>query len=293
MIVRILTGRDSGIFERFLSGHAETSMYLRGNARRVGLDYEDKDFHADYFGAFDPDENLTGVLAHGRSGRLLMQATDGSVTSALVSAFRETVTRPVSGFLGPDEQVEQTIQELGLSGEAWAMNKNEQLYGVEMKSLISPCDRVDFEMVDAGLLDHSLLTRWIRENERETQGAEEGEELEEDVRRQVKWTMDENHWGLLKNGEPVALSGFTSLLPDIVQVGSVWTPPEHRCHGYARALVAKTLKLASRQGVERAILFTDNPAAVKAYRAIGFEQIGFYRIALLKKAINLNAGPAV
>jgi predicted GNAT family acetyltransferase len=71
-------------------------------------------------------------------------------------------------------------------------------------------------------------------------------------------------------------------------VGPVWTPPEHRNKGYARLLLAYTLYQEKLKGTKQAILFTDNPAAIKAYLAIGFEKIGNYRLALLEKPIKLQ-----
>lgn len=34
------------------------------------------------------------------------------------------------------------------------------------------------------------------------------------------------------------------------------------------------------KGTKQAILFTDNPAAIKTYLAVGFKKIGDYRLAL-------------
>ena len=93
---------------------------------------------------------------------------------------------------------------------------------------------------------------------------------------------------LLIDGEPVSLSGFNARLPDIVQIGPVWTPTEYRSRGYARTLVALTLQKERKQGVQKAILSTGNPVAAKAYEAIGFEKIGSYCLALLKEPIDLN-----
>jgi predicted GNAT family acetyltransferase len=36
--------------------------------------------------------------------------------------------------------------------------------------------------------------------------------------------------------------------------------------------------------VEKAVLFANNPAAVKSYEEIGFKKIGTYRLALLKQS---------
>jgi predicted GNAT family acetyltransferase len=76
------------------------------------------------------------------------------------------------------------------------------------------------------------------------------------------------------------MAGFNARLPGIVQVGAVWTPPEHRRKGFARAAVALHLAEARAEGVSRAILFTSNPFAARAYRALGFSEIGRFTILL-------------
>jgi predicted GNAT family acetyltransferase len=90
-------------------------------------------------------------------------------------------------------------------------------------------------------------------------------------------------WLLLSNGTPVSYSVFNAVLPDIVQIGGVWTPPELRGHGYARCVVAGSLLAARAQGVERAVLFADpvNEAARRAYRSLGFRVVGDYGLVLL------------
>jgi predicted GNAT family acetyltransferase len=85
---------------------------------------------------------------------------------------------------------------------------------------------------------------------------------------------------LLQNGAVVAQTNFNAALPDTVQVGGVYTPPALRGHGLARRAVAAHLGEAFAAGVENAILFSASENASKAYRAIGFREIGAYRIVL-------------
>jgi predicted GNAT family acetyltransferase len=77
-------------------------------------------------------------------------------------------------------------------------------------------------------------------------------------------------------GRPVAFTGFNAALPDVVQVGGVYTPPFGRARGFARAAVAGSLLHARDRGAVRAVLFTDvdNAPAQRAYRALGFEPVG-------------------
>jgi uncharacterized protein len=85
---------------------------------------------------------------------------------------------------------------------------------------------------------------------------------------------------LFGGGTPVAYAGFNATLPDMVQVGGVFTPPLLRGRGHARCAVAASLASARSRGVARAILFTDHDhdhvAAERAYAALGFRPIGDY-----------------
>jgi GNAT superfamily N-acetyltransferase len=63
----------------------------------------------------------------------------------------------------------------------------------------------------------------------------------------------------------------------VLRVGPVYTPPEHRNHGYARWLTYEVTALAlERPGVEHAMLFTDaaNPVSNSIYRQAGYQPRG-------------------
>src|SRR5438552_2962199 len=73
-----------------------------------------------------------------------------------------------------------------------------------------------------------------------------------------------DHWLLEDRGEPLSYTAFNARLPDIVQVGGVWTPPALRGRGYARCAVAGSLLEARAGGARRAILFTSSASAARA-----------------------------
>ena len=93
---------------------------------------------------------------------------------------------------------------------------------------------------------------------------------------------DGNAWVAIKNGVPVSLSAFNATLPDIVQLGGIYTPPELRGQGFARAAVAASLIVARDRGASRAVLFTNNPSAARTYEALGFRRAGDYSLVLLR-----------
>src|SRR6185295_7060438 len=75
------------------------------------------------------------------------------------------------------------------------------------------------------------------------------EEIESGYAEGVTWVLE-------VEGAVVAMQQFNAALPDAVQVGGVWTPPDLRNRGYARAVVAGSLLAARAAGARRGVLFT-------------------------------------
>lgn len=75
-------------------------------------------------------------------------------------------------------------------------------------------------------------------------------------------------------GQVVHLTGHNLPAFGVARVGPVYTPPEHRGHGYASAAVAGVSRRLLEQGV-RVCLFTDqaNPTSNRIYTALGFEPV--------------------
>ncbi|HRW08377.1 MAG TPA: GNAT family N-acetyltransferase, partial [Caldilineaceae bacterium] len=96
-----------------------------------------------------------------------------------------------------------------------------------------------------------------------------------------------NTWVLEAAGKLVAMSSFNAAIAEAVQVGGVYTPPALRGRGYGRAVVAASLHAAQAEGVQRAILFTDdqNSAAQSAYHALGFQRVDNWGLVLLKDPV--------
>ncbi|MBV8300839.1 MAG: GNAT family N-acetyltransferase [Candidatus Dormibacteraeota bacterium] len=74
-------------------------------------------------------------------------------------------------------------------------------------------------------------------------------------------------------GSPVSLAGYRGPYSGVVRVGPVYTPPEHRNHGYARRLVYEiTEAMLQRAGVDVCMLFADaaNPVSNGIYAQVGY-----------------------
>jgi predicted GNAT family acetyltransferase len=80
---------------------------------------------------------------------------------------------------------------------------------------------------------------------------------------------------LNEHGDPVSFAGRTTAIAGVSRIGPVYTPPEHRRHGYAAAVTAACTQHALDTGAEQVILFTDlaNPTSNAIYQRLGYRPI--------------------
>lgn len=293
MNIRLLKNQDTKVLEEYLDPHKAECMFICSNLKAAGIEYKGADFDGEYFGYFDKHddhlERLLGVIVHYWNGNVMMHAEGNDVLEKLILHFKKNISRPVAGILGPNIQAEHVIENLGLSERSFRINSNEGLYGINLEALNELTIPQHMNVVSTQDVPKSILIEWMKSYDIEALGALNNETLEKQAQEQWNLRLKKNNsWVLLLEGTPVALSAFNARLADMVQVGPVWTPPEYRNKGFARLLLSYTLHQEKLQGTKQAILFTDNPAAIKAYLAIGFKKIGNYRLALLKKPAHLQ-----
>jgi GNAT superfamily N-acetyltransferase len=282
MDIRILDDSDQPKLEAFLIGHRDTSMFLRANALRVGLVYRGAPLQALYTGAFE-GERVIGVVAHGWNGMVLLQCP-GEIDE-LARRCIAWSGRKVMGFLGPADQVRRARIALELANAPTQMDEEEWLYALDLADLEIPAALQKGEIVCRAPLpeDRDLLCRWRSAYDMETLGSTDSEETRIRAAAALDRQIAEgNAWVAVRNGQPVSLSAFNATLPDIVQLGGIYTPPEHRGRGYAKASVAASLIAARQRGASRAVLFTSNPSAARSYEAVGFRCLGDCGLILLK-----------
>lgn len=287
--IRILQPGDEAALEAFLQPRLESSMFLVGNMRAVGLVDRGQVLEGTYAAAFEEGE-IVGVVAHYWNQNLIFQAQKH--LNALWQAAARASGRPIKGFLGSSQQVNKALRQLGLANEPLQLNKKEKLYRLTLDELIVP------EALRSGELsgrrievrDLDLVIKWRVAYSIETLGEVDSPLLHQQARGSMERSLKDGHsWLLEVEGEPVALTSFNTTIAKAVQVGGVWTPPKWRRCGYARAVVAVSLLDARADSAELAILFTgeDNIPAQKAYLALGFEHIGDYQITLLHEGLYL------
>ncbi|MEV6410614.1 GNAT family N-acetyltransferase [Kribbella sp. NPDC051718] len=78
-------------------------------------------------------------------------------------------------------------------------------------------------------------------------------------------------WIWEANGEPVSMAAYRHPVFGVSRVGPVYTPPDHRRHGYAGALTGEVTAKLLAQGI-KPCLYTDlaNPTSNKIYAQLGY-----------------------
>jgi predicted GNAT family acetyltransferase len=271
---------DEPELERFLALHADSSMFLRANLAHAGIVDEGEPLQGTYVAA-RAGGAMVAVAAHCWNGMVIVQGRVDAVGDVARTAVART-GRPVNGFSGPSAQVIAARAALGLADRPATLDSLEDLFTLALDELRVPAALADgrWSCRRAVADDHAELARWRLAYSVEALGAVATPELEERTRQQI--ARNDAQWVLVVDGKRVATSAFNAQLPDTVQVGGVFTPPELRGRGYGRAVVAGSLVDARARGVQRSILFTgaDHAAARTAYLALGYRIVGDYGLVL-------------
>lgn len=272
--LRLATEADGPAIVTFLRDHIESSMFPLANLVDHGFGRNHPNAQRIWIETEGPD--VTGLIALTEAGSLLPQ-----FPTERVDRFAEAIDgERIAMILGEACQVSALRTALGLIKAPLRTLSVEPHFSLDLSDLIVS----DGEGVLAPLsaAPTQLLVDWRVAYEVETFGGEPSA-LRADAARQIaRWTAEGSHRVLMSAGQPIAMTGFNARLPDIVQIGGVWTPPDLRRRGHARRAVALHLSEARKAGVSRAVLFAASQPAARAYRAIGFHQIGEFSLCIFK-----------
>jgi len=289
--LRPLAAGDEARLEAFLVRHADTSMFLRSNARAAGLDYRGEAYQGTYVAALDGDA-IVAVAAHTWNGMIMVQAPTMALDDVVRGAVRAS-GRDVTGLSGPYAQVLAGRRALGLNDVPASMDAKERLFRLELDGLVvpGPLARGEVRCIRPRDEDRALITEWRVDYCVEALGDHETPALREICRRDIERVIARRSCFVLLDAAStvVAYTGFNAELPDCVQIGGVFTPKPLRRRGHAQAAVAGSLLVARDSGVTRSILFTseDNVAATRAYLALGYEIVGDYGLVRFPRPVHV------
>lgn len=249
---------DRPALEAFLRSHVATSMFPLGNLFGGGLATESW--------VVDGPSGLAGYLGLAANGNLMPQWPGGDwyQCAAILAG------RTIAGLVGPPQQCTDVMAALGLLQKPTIKSEIEPGYTLALDALILP-DTTGLALRNVQQTDLDRVTDWRTQANLELLSVDLNQArllAEGEVSRMVE---KGSHWLLLRGDEPLALAGINAMIPGVVQIGGVFTPPALRRQGLARKVVALMLATLREQGVYSANLFAASDNAARAYLAIGFQ----------------------
>ena len=118
--------------------------------------------------------------------------------------------------------------------------------------------------------DHALAVDWARGFHADT-----GEPPLLDPDAHIRVRLAEERLWIWDNDGPRAMAGFMRTVSGIARIGPVYTPPEHRRHGYAAASTAAVTQHLLDHHADGCVLYTAlaNPTSNAIYRRLGYEAV--------------------
>ncbi|TCO63013.1 GNAT family N-acetyltransferase [Actinocrispum wychmicini] len=188
----------------------------------------------------------------------------------LVAETIQLVRPELTGATGPLASVEPFVRAwTERTGTTAELRFGSRLF--ELDELKPPIVRGDGRVGTEADLD--LLIDWRQRFMAEAVPGAPGEPAEAAARKSLELGAVNVIWEV--DGEPVAFAGARGPFEGMVRVSPVYTPPEHRGHGYASAATAAASRWALDQGADHVLLFTDlgNPVTNRIYPRIGYRPL--------------------
>lgn len=152
----------------------------------------------------------------------------------------------------------------------------EQRQGVYALLGVEPVPATPGRAREATRADRDLLVAWLHAFADEATGGPPGEPglLERMLDGRLAGD-DAGYWLWEDEDAPVSLCGYGSPTPGGIRIGPVYTPPQHRRHGYATILVAQLSRWLLGRGFRACYLYTDlaNPTSNSIYGKIGYRRV--------------------
>ena len=270
-MIRQAVPGDEAALRAFLEPRAITSLYLLANLERFGLEPTDHKNATTYFANWH-DDHVTGVIGVTQAGYGLVQAPDHA--SDLASCLAE---RPLLGVLGLPDHVAAVLGALHLTTVEFIAHDDEPLCAMELRDLPPP----DHGLRQPTEADRDLLTMWIADFLLVTRQCPTLDAALAGAISRVDAAINEGDvWLWCPEGVPLGSVGINARAGNLVHVGAVYVPPEHRCKGIAEAMIRALVRQCGQDGAHKAVLFANSPSAERAYVRAGFARIGRFRIAL-------------
>lgn len=260
----------------FMFAHAPIMMFPLANLTRYGLGGSHP--RSIFAWVRKSGDRITDALTYSREGMVFPCCP----TAPWDACWDVLKGRKVLGFLGEGDQVAALRTRCGLTQTAM-LDAREPAFVLDVTDLKVP-DGDGLELRPLSAASEDVMADWRAAYEIETMAVPEKQAKDQGQRFVRNAITTDSHRVLLRDDVPVCMTGFNAVLPEIVQVGGVYTPPEHRGRGYAKVAVARHLMEVAVDGVTQAVLSAANDSAARVYTALGFQPTGTFALVIYDEA---------
>lgn len=210
-------------------------------------------------------DTVVGVAMHTPPFHLFLSRMPADAASHIAAALHES-GRHLEGVNGCKEAVAAFTQVWkDRSGRDSILDTSMRLYYVDG---LRPPTGVSGHPRPADETDCDLISRWSDAFHAEAMPGHPSR----DAGEQSPPTNTDGFYLWLEDTQPVSMARYSPPVAGVSRVGPVYTPPEHRRHGYGSAVTAAATRAALDGGASEVILYTDlsNPTSNAIYQAIGY-----------------------
>lgn len=272
--VRVLRETHRAALSRFLDSRADSHFFLRANLARGRLEDEGKRHDGTWVGTVRDDGTITSVAALFWNGVCLLQMP--AHAEEILDMLAGAAPRELIELCAPTSQVDGALLH-GLVRDRPLQSRHDATVMTLSLDRLAVPQALAAKSVDCRPPmgeELALLGDWHAAFNDEVFGDARSPEGDLRARQWVRAMHDERRDGVATvDDKPVAYCAITGRLDDEINIGAVFTPADLRGRHYAQCAVAGLLQDAARDGVSRACLtaISENPAAQRAYAALGFE----------------------
>lgn len=197
---------------------------------------------------------------------------------ALALLAKEVSKGTLPGILGPAKEAAVFAQYWREeTAQPYTLGMRQRIYRLEEVKPVSPTLDMQGSFRRAEPRDRLLLVDWLAAFGEEALGRSERGEVERIADAFLEGaSLQGAPRGLYlwEDDEIVSMAGYSGPTPNGVRVSAVYTPPEHRGRGYARACTASLSQMLLEHH-KFCFLFTDlaNPVSNHIYQEIGYERV--------------------
>lgn len=266
---------DRAKVEAFLNRHAPYAMFPLANLANHGMKGGHK--HAVTFWYAEKGGQISDVLTVTDSGTVMPFLPSGDYAAAASVLHGQTAI----GMIGPRDQTRALQSTLGLADAPAPLDHDEPHYALNLANLTIPDGPGALFPLQTALAD--TIQKWMIDYDVEALNSTPEDAATRIPAEYAGRIAADSHRVLMDGDTPLAKTGFNAQLPDIVQIGGVYTPPALRGRQHVRRAVALHLAQARANGVTRATLFSASDMANRAYQSLGFERIGDWTLLFFKE----------